>query len=522
MLSVWEAQARQLALARVLRRFLERAGGAWVKLGQVLAMRIDFFPPRVVEVLSSLLDRIPSFPFEEARRIVEADLGGRLRELFSAFPEEPIAAASFGQVYRATLPSGEVVAVKVQRPGLRTLIAADVVALRGLAFWVDSLRLLGSLRLGAQVTQLQESLEEELDYGFEAENLRRAQEVSRYNRIVRIPRLHEELLGPRVLTMEFLDGCWVSDVLSRLRSEGEAGRERLEEEAGLDLPLVAQRIFDIGMRHLFDVRIFHADPHAANIVILEGDVVGYVDFGIVGTMDEDLADTQERYFVAVQEGRVSDAAATMVEMVEIPERRRDRIAAFRGSVETLIRGWLARMRDGTLEDKSTARLLLNTLAIIREYDFNLAPGAMRYFRALILSDVIILQLDPDFDFVHHLRRYFRRRQIRRLREWTRPERLRKLAADYAELFIAAPTLTRRLSEAPRNRREALIIRTGLLDRVYSGLRLASLTGLVTVLGARGFGIQAVDLLIPPGVSLDWKLAAAAFLLSWRVFATLSR
>jgi ubiquinone biosynthesis protein len=395
------------------------------------------------------------------------------------------------------------------------------VSLRGLAFWVDSLRLFGSLRLRAQVAQLQEILEEELDYGFEAENIRRALEVNHYNRLIRIPRLYEELLSLRVLTMEFLTGHWMNDVLARLRNEGDAGREVFEKH-GVDLRLVAQRMFDIGMRQLFEVRTFHADPHAANIVIVEGDTVGYVDFGIVGTMDEDLADKQERYFQALQDGRVTDAAAAMVEMVEVPERRRDRIDEFQSSMELLIRRWLERLREGTLEDKSTARLLLSTLGLIRDYGFNLVSGAMRYFRALIIADVIILQLDPDFDFVHHLRRYFRRRQLRQIREWSRPERMRMLAADYAELVITTPGLVRQLSEGLRAQREALIVGTGMLDRFYFGLSLASLGALAVVLGARAFGFHDMGELARLDVHLDWKVAAAAFVVAWRVFATFAR
>lgn len=515
-LTVREPRALIFARAHALRDFLERAGGAWIKLGQLLAMRIDFFPPEMVDVLSSLLDRIPPFPFAVARRILEEDLGRPLEDLFTEFPEKTIAAASFGQVYRAVRRSGEVVAVKVQRPNLRTIIAADTVSLGWLAFWVDSLRLLGSLRLGSQVAQLKQILEEELDYDYEAENIRRALAVSGTLPIMKIPRLHEDLLGPRVLTMEFLSGRWMNEILARLRNEGEAGRRALERE-GLDLVLVAKRMFDIGMRQIFDVRTFHADPHAANIVVVDLDVVGYVDFGIAGTMDDDLAEKQERYFQAIKDERVADAAQAMTEMVEVPERRRHLLPEFRTNLEAQVRRWLREAKEGTIEDKSSARLLLSNIALVREFGFNLISGAMRYYRALIISDVIILQLDPDFDFVYHLRRYFRRRQLRRLREWSRPERLQNLTAEYAELFLNGPGLMRRLQEGLRAGGEAIVVGTRLFDRVFFTLSLSSLAGLVAVLAARALGVHDVGAYLSSSLHVDWKLAAAGFFVLWRGF-----
>jgi hypothetical protein len=173
--------------ARVLRVFLERSGGAFIKLGQLLAMRIDFFPAAFVEELSALLDRVPGFPLATARAIIEADLGAPIDRLFSEFPETPIAAASFAQVYRAVLVTGEEVAVKVQRPNLGRLIAADVVALRWLGFWIDTLHLLGSIQIGPQITSLKEILEEELDYGFEAESIRTALAACRNYRVMKVP-----------------------------------------------------------------------------------------------------------------------------------------------------------------------------------------------------------------------------------------------------------------------------------------------------------------------------------------------
>ena len=508
---------------RILRRFLERAGGTWIKLGQILAMRSDFLPPELIDELSLLLDQVPPFPFEIAKKTVEADLGRPLGEIFDDFPTTPIASASFGQVYRAVLRTREEVAVKVMRPGLGTIIRSDLFQLRILAFVIDTFQLLGSIRLNRQVDQLEKILHEEIDYEFEAANIRRAVETSRYVPIMKVPRVIEGLCTSRVLTMEFLHGIWMNEILAAIRDDDEA---TLGEfcRLGLRRKLVARRMYDIGLRQLFEVGQFHADPHAANIVILRDNVVGYVDFGIVGQMDEELADSQSRYLQAVKYGRINDAARALSESVVVPDKIRDRLPDFRARLGNQVRDWIARVNDpdAALRQKSIARLLLDNIQLIRDHGFELMDNTMRYYRALIIADVIVLQLDPEFDTVASLRRYFRNRQIRQLRKEVNYRNIAWTAAEYFDLWLGGPRIASQLSRNLRRDEEKYGIVVAQYTVIWRTMSRVSLFLLLAVLLAGLLGYPDVAPLIRFPISLYWYWFAPVLLATWRLMVILAR
>lgn len=502
---------------RILHIFLERAGGTWIKLGQILAMRSDFLSQDMIKELSKLLDQVPPFSYAIARRTIEAEFGRPIQDVFPEFPQTPIAAASFGQVYDATLKTGERVAVKVLRPGLRIIIKADLLQLRLLGFIVDTLELLGSIRLQSQIDQLEAILREEIDYTAEAANIRRAVDSSRYFKIMKIPAVYDDFSTRRVLTMEFLSGIWVTDILQAINAHDTARLEEFQHH-GLDRKLVARRIFDIGMRQLFEIGNFHADPHAANIVILPDNIVGYVDFGIVGQMDEELAESQSRYLEAVKDGRLNDAARALSEAAIIPDRLRQKLPEFRALLATQVRDWIALVSnpDAALRQKSIAQLLLRNIGLIREQGFELTANSMRYYRALIIADVIILQLDPDFDTVRSLRRYFQNREARHLRKEMNAQNLTWTVADYFQLWLDGPRIFRRLSRFLRRSEEEFGVASSSFAVFYRGLAKASLLAFLIVIAARLAGQPDVGQYLHFPFSLNWRWFAPFLLICWRV------
>jgi ubiquinone biosynthesis protein len=507
----------------LLRQFLERASGTWIKLGQILAMRIDFIPPPFIEELSNLFENVPPFPFEAARRIVESDLGRPIEEIFTVFPEKTIAAASFGQVYRAVLRSGQEAAVKVMRPGLSTVIKADLIQLRILGFFSDTFGLLGSIQLKPQITQLERILREEIDYGIEADHIRRAVATSRYYRIMHVPRVYDDYSSSRVLTMEFLSGTWMTEILSAIRDHNE---EELAvfRSRGINFTLLAERIFEIGMRQIFEVGSFHADPHAGNIVIQSNNVVGYVDFGIVGEMDDTLRDLQERYFLAVKDRKVSEAARALGEMAVVPSNSSRQLDEFRTEAAALVQKWLDHVDNSksSLREKGSAQLLLSNVALIRKHSFSLMENTMRYYRALIIADVIILQLDPNFDAVRHLKRYFIRRQIRRTRVEMSPHAVLATTAEYFHLWFQGPGMIRQVNRFLLNNEDQMTEVTSRLDIFYKNMARLSLAALLLVLGARLFGIHDVGKLVAFPIVLDWRWVSPLLLLFWRGCASFNR
>jgi ubiquinone biosynthesis protein len=510
---------------RILRNFLERTGGTWIKLGQILAMRSDFLPPEMIDELSKLLDKVPPFPYEIARKTIEEDFGRSVEELFADFPTTPIAAASFGQVYRAQLHTGETVAVKVMRPSLKTIIRADLLELRVVAAIVDTLRLLGGISFDRQVDQLEKILYEEIDYHYEADNIRRAVEFSRYMRIMKIPQVVEGMCTSRVLTMEFLQGIWMNELLAAIRENDEEKLEEFERR-GLRREVVARRMFDIGMRQLFEVGSFHADPHAANIVVLEDNIIGYVDFGIVGQMDEELAGSQSRYLQAVKDGRIADAARALSESVVVPEKTQNRLPEFRARLGNQVRDWIVRVNDpdAPLRQKSIAQLLLDNIRMIRSYGFELMENTMRYYRALIISDVTVLQLDPDFDTVRGLRRYFRNREIRHLRKTASASRdVAWTAAQYFELWLSGPRLASQLARYLRRNEEEFGVVAAQYTAIWRNLSRGSFLLMLAVLAAAWF-FKTPDIgeKIRFPISLYWYWFAPFLLACWRIASVVSR
>jgi predicted unusual protein kinase regulating ubiquinone biosynthesis (AarF/ABC1/UbiB family) len=267
--------ARVAVRARQLRDMLTRLGPTFIKAGQVLANRPDILREDYMNELVVLQDDVPPFPTATALAGVEAQLGRPLGELFSAISAEPVAAASLGQVYRATLrDTGEEVAVKVQRPDVAPVILRDLFIFRALAGALNPWTL---ARLGCNaeliVDEFGEKLLEELDYVQEARNAEDFRANFAGDPMVKIPWVRRDLTTPTVLVMEWIDGVRCTDVAG-LRA------------SGLDLPAFIRTGVVSGMRQLLEFGLFHGDPHPGNIFALPGGRIAYVDFGNVAELSQ--------------------------------------------------------------------------------------------------------------------------------------------------------------------------------------------------------------------------------------------
>ncbi|MDR1512090.1 MAG: hypothetical protein LBS56_01210 [Propionibacteriaceae bacterium] len=271
-------QAVQRALytrqARQFRDFALGMGGLIIKLGQFLSVRIDFLPKPYIDELGALQDAVPPVDSATAVRVVERELGRPVGELFATFDRAPLAAASLGQVHRATLRTGEAVAVKIQRPGIDGLIETDLKSLRAIV------RLLGRFTKVGRFVDLAEfsrdfetTFRDELDYELEGRNAEAFQRNFLMSRFVETPRIHWSCSTRRVLTMEFMDGVKINDL---------AALDRL----GVDRAAVARHLLDIYLQMFLQDGFYHADPHPGNIFVRPDGVVQLIDFGMVARIPE--------------------------------------------------------------------------------------------------------------------------------------------------------------------------------------------------------------------------------------------
>ncbi len=278
---------RRDPLPRRLRRALTDLGPTYVKVGQVIASSPGLFPGEWIDELGALRDRVPPFPAAEARRMIEADLCRPMRSAFAELEDEPIAAASIGQVHRATLLDGRDVVVKVQRPGLEDRVRDD---LRALLLLCEVLERIPQTAIGsprALAEDFARTLHEEMDFRLEADNMERMRRILDAERIsdARVPEVHWDLVGRRVLTMERIDGFHFTDV------EG-------MQAAGIDtrrlLRMGVQTVVEGVLIHGF----FHGDLHAGNIAVLPDGTFVLFDFGIVGRLTESTRARLAQYLIA--------------------------------------------------------------------------------------------------------------------------------------------------------------------------------------------------------------------------------
>ncbi|MEZ6073777.1 MAG: AarF/UbiB family protein [Pirellulales bacterium] len=274
-----ERLARQGRETRI-RLALAELGPTFIKLGQILSTRPDLVGVSLADELRQLQSNTPADPTEAIRAIIEGELDCPLAEVFSDFDDVPLASASIGQVHRARLRCGTMVAVKVQHEGVREKIRVDVEILAGFAELVDQLPEFKNYRPKAVVDEFRRTIHHELDFSRE---LRHAQQFARNLAElpgVHIPRVFPDCSTSRVLTMEYLAGIKLADS-DRLRA------------AGYDLQDLARRGADLYLHMIFIDGLYHADPHPGNVLVLDGAVIGLLDFGMVGQIDEQLREEFE-------------------------------------------------------------------------------------------------------------------------------------------------------------------------------------------------------------------------------------
>src|SRR5205809_1448661 len=262
-----------------LREMLDELGPTFVKFGQLLSTRPDIVPPDILAELQGLQDDVRPFPYEDVERVIREDLELSVEQLFTEFEETPVAAASIGQVHRATLPNGHRVAVKVQRPNAPRQVDADLALLYQAAkIAKERVKALEFIDPRQLVDEFARSIRQELDYRLEARNAESFHHRFAGHPHVRIPRVYWSYTRARVLTLELLEGIQLADLPQDAWTMEE--RRRLAY-------LMAETWMTMIFRHGF----FHGDPHPANIFVLdEGNLIGLVDFGQVGKLsDDDLA-----------------------------------------------------------------------------------------------------------------------------------------------------------------------------------------------------------------------------------------
>jgi ubiquinone biosynthesis protein len=433
----------QPQVARLLRVRLERLGGLFVKLGQFIAMRPDIASPAFVREAEHLLDAVRPFDGRIAVEIVERELKQPLSALFATFELVPIAAASFAQVHRATLRGGEAVAVKVQRPNLERQVTSDLSFMRFIVSIIELSGITRRLRLGDALDDFSHWTQEELDFCKEAAFAAALRESKVEIPHEYIPSIYWTHTTRRILTLEYLDGVWVSQMHAAINANDSAALAAWGER-GIDRRQVAYQIFDNMMRQAFERGIFHGDPHAGNLIILDAQTIGYVDFGITGQIDRRFRDIELSVLMALSSGDL-DAYFRSVIKFFYPLPSDANIEAIRRSIMQGARDWLNAFYNqrATLADRGTAGLLLNVLEVARRHNLAFSNVALRYFRAVMAIEATILVFDDEFPFRENINESLRGIQFRDIRRANTPDATSALLLGLASFAQTLPQLLTR-------------------------------------------------------------------------------
>ncbi len=376
-----------------LRLMLQELGTTFIKFGQLLASRPDLVGERISEELSQLHDDNPPVSYEEIKEMIETQLGGNIEDFFAEFSESPLATASIAQVHEAKLPTGERVAVKVQKTNVEEIVETDLSIMKFIANESDRFNTsLKHLNLPAVLHEFDKSIHKEMDFDNELMNIRHLNDNFKYNDKIIVPTIYPDYSTEKVLTMEYVDGVKLSEVI--------AG-----DDPKYNKILIADRIVRSYFQQLFIDGFFHADPHPGNIFVADDNAICYIDFGMMGVLDEDFRQDLAELMIYFSDRNIDGLINQLIRM-DILNEKTD-INILKSDLNDLFAKYygveLSRF-NGIIED---------LLFLMQKFDVRLPNEFVLMARGLSMVENTGLRLDPDIDVVALLKPFARKLMVQR-------------------------------------------------------------------------------------------------------------
>ena len=423
------ATPKEQAKASELADDLEALGPTFVKLGQLLSTRVEMMPQAYIEALTRLQDKVEPFSFGDVEKIVTNELGVRLSKAFSEFENEPMAAASLGQVHTARLRNGRQVAVKVQRPEIRERMIEDLEALDEIAAFLDSHTEMGKrYEFGEMLDQFRKSLLRELDYRQEAGNLTTLRnQLQEFEGIV-VPEPISDYSTSKVLTMEYIHGRKVTDLspLGRMEFDGDA---------------LAEEVFRAYLEQILVNGFFHADPHPGNVFLTDDYRIALIDLGMVGRIMPNLQEQLLQLLLAIAEGRGDDAADIAIKVGDTKENFDE--VQFRRRITEIV----AKQQGANVENMQVGRLVLEVTQVSGESNIRVPSELTMLGKTLLNLDQVGRTIAPDFDPNASIRRNAGQILQQRLMKSLSPGNLFSGVLELKDLLQRLPTRINKILDA---------------------------------------------------------------------------
>ncbi len=426
----WPTLLRGPYAPQRLRQAFAELGPTFIKLAQVIASRPDLVPARFATEFQVLQDQVPPFPTEVALRIIEEELNLPHTEVFRHFEPVPLAAASIAQVHAATLLDGTEVIIKVQRPGIREKIETDIEILFTVARLIEThlpeSRFVNPVGI---VVEFQKSIHKELNFHDEGRNSNRFHRLFQGFEGVYIPRLYNEFTTEKLLVMERIRGVRIDDI------EGITAM-------GLDRKRIAQTGVDAYLKSVLEDGFFHADPHPGNLLAMQDGSIGFMDFGMCGTVTDELKAILANIFLAFITRDFDLLVDQHVEMGFIPEDVD--IEEYRRDFKEDIADFMEPLHGVPLNEVDFGNYLGGVLRVIIKHKMKVAADLLLIHKAMLINQDIGTRLDPQFDIVSASKPYLDKLATSKMD----PERIRKKTFKHiregAEFITVLPKQMKRI------------------------------------------------------------------------------
>ncbi|WP_059103654.1 ABC1 kinase family protein [Shouchella shacheensis] len=369
----------ELSVAKRIRLLCEELGPTFIKLGQLASTRSDLFPTHIIVELEKLQDHVPSFSFEEAKDIIEEELHAPLTELFQSFSEQPLAAASIGQVHQAELTSGEKVIVKVRRPHIQTIVSTDLAILSDLTELAeDRIEWARRFRLASLFNEFADALREEINYATEAKNAERLFRQSSDTVHTSVPPIFPTHSTRKVLTQAFVEGKKITEATF---------------DKGYDQDLIAERFATGLFEQIFVHGFFHGDPHPGNIFVTEANEIQLIDFGLVGRLTSDMRQNLALLVIGLKSRHTDKVMDALLNMDIVHEEvNRDRL---RDDLDTL----RLKYYDVPMSEISLASAIQDMFAVAYDHNCIIPPDLTVLGKTLLSIESIVSHLSPTLRII---------------------------------------------------------------------------------------------------------------------------
>jgi ubiquinone biosynthesis protein len=407
----------QLSAPERLRRAFEELGPAFVKLGQLLSTRTLLLPPAFVVELAKLHDQVPPVPFSAVQAVLASELRKPAGELFTNIEEQPIGSASMAQVHRAVRINGEKCVIKVQRPDIEKTVRADLEIMAQLATLLENHVEGWSIhRPTLVVAEFARQMEQELDFTAEASHIERFAHQFAGEPTLYVPKVFPETSTRRILTMEYIEG-------------GNASGPELLTLSALDRKEIATRVTDLVMKQIFVHGFFHADPHPGNIHILPGNVICFLDFGMMGFLDLRTREVFSRFVISIAQRDEGGTAAALLKLAHAE------LDPFRPGFEADVAEFMHQHFYRPAGDLVFGKLVQHLFHLTRKHSLTLPADLSVVLKALSLMENFVCRLDPGHDILGQARPFMKQVRLTQLGP-------RRLLRDWKEFGEEAATFVR--------------------------------------------------------------------------------